>query len=172
MLDGTEQKDGRIVIDSIFWDLGEYGTSSDLEPQLIVPNEGDTFQVSLRVVANGCSEEAEYTLNIPAIRDTVTYAHRYLCKGDTLYYSMKEYTTAGVYVDSLKRTCGCDSVDILTVEYLEPEYKYYFDTICAVEAPYTFFGKQYMQSGTYEEHIASSLGCDTIIHQLQLLVLD
>jgi hypothetical protein len=29
-----------------------------------------------------------------------------------------------------------------------------------------------MQSGTYEEHIASSLGCDTIIHQLQLLVLD
>lgn len=172
MLDGTEQKDGRIVIDSIFWDLGEYGTSSDLEPQLIIPNEGDTFQVSLRVVANGCSEEAEYTLNIPAIRDTVTYAHRYLCKGDTLYYSMKEYTTAGVYVDSLKRTCGCDSVDILTVEYLEPEYKYYFDTICAVEAPYTFFGKQYMQSGTYEEHIASSLGCDTIIHQLQLLVLD
>lgn len=172
MLDGTEQKDGRIVIDSIFWDLGEYGTSSDLEPQLIVPNEGDTFQVSLRVVANGCSEEAEYTLNIPAIRDTVTYAHRYLCKGDTLYYSMKEYTTAGVYVDSLKRTYGCDSVDILTVEYLEPEYKYYFDTICAVEAPYTFFGKQYMQSGTYEEHIASSLGCDTIIHQLQLLVLD
>lgn len=172
MLDGTEQKDGRIVIDSIFWDLGEYGTSSDLEPQLIVPNEGDTFQVSLRVVANGCSEEAEYTLNIPTIRDTVTYAHRYLCKGDTLYYSMKEYTTAGVYVDSLKRTCGCDSVDILTVEYLEPEYKYYFDTICAVEAPYTFFGKQYMQSGTYEEHIASSLGCDTIIHQLQLLVLD
>ena len=172
MLDGAEQKDGRIVIDSIFWDLGEYGTSSDLEPQLIIPNEGDTFQVSLRVVANGCSEEAEYTLNIPAIRDTVTYAHRYLCKGDTLYYSMKEYTTAGVYVDSLKRTYGCDSVDILTVEYLEPEYKYYFDTICAVEAPYTFFGKQYMQSGTYEEHIASSLGCDTIIHQLQLLVLD
>lgn len=169
---GTEQKDSRIVIDSIFWDLGEYGKSTELEPQLIVPNEGDTLKISLRVVANGCSEEEEYTLNIPAIRDTVTYAHRYLCKGDTLYYSMKEYTTAGVYVDSLKRTYGCDSVDILTVEYLEPEYKYYFDTICAVEAPYTFFGKQYMQSGTYEEHIASSLGCDTIIHQLQLLVLD
>ena len=172
MLDGTEQKDGRIAIDSIQWDFGEYGKSTELEPQLIVPNEGDTFKVALRVVANGCSEEKEYTLSIPAIRDTTTMAHRYLCKGDTLLYNGKEYYTAGVYTDSLKRTYGCDSVHILTVEYLEPEYKLYYDTICAVEVPYTFFNKPYTQSGIYEEHIASTLGCDTIIHQLHLLVLD
>ena len=172
MLDGTEQRDGRISIDSIQWNFGEYGKSTELEPKLIVPNQGDTLKVSLRVVANGCSEEVEYTLNIPAIRDTTTYAHRYLCKGDTLYYGSKEYYTAGVYVDSLKRACGCDSVDILTVEFLEPEYKMYYDTICAVEVPYTFFDQPYYQSGVYEEHIASSLGCDTIIHQLHLLVLD
>ena len=172
MLDGTEQRDGRIGIDSILWDLGEYGKSTELEPKLIVPNQGDTFKISLRVVANGCSEEVEYTLNIPAIRDTVTSAHRYLCKGDTLFYSGKEYYTAGVYTDSLKRTYGCDSIHILTVEFLEPEYKMYYDTICAVEVPYTFFDQPYYQSGVYEEHIASSLGCDTIIHQLHLLVLD
>lgn len=172
MLDGTEMRDGYVVIDSIFWDLGEYGQSTELQPQLIVPNKGDTFNVSLRVVANGCSAEEEYTLNIPAIRDTLTQAHRYLCKGDTLLYMGKEYYTAGVYTDSLKRTYGCDSVHILTVEYLEPEYKYYYDTICAVEVPYMFFDQLYMQSGIYEEHIQSTLGCDTIIHQLHLLVLD
>jgi hypothetical protein len=172
MLDGTEQKDGRIVIDSVQWDLGEYGKSTELEPQLIVPNEGDTFKVALRVVANGCSEEKEYTLSIPAIRDTTTMVHRYLCKGDTLFYNGKEYYAAGVYTDSLKRTYGCDSLHILTVEYLEPEYKLYYDTICAVEVPYTFFDKPYTKSGIYEEHIASTLGCDTIIHQLHLLVLD
>lgn len=172
MLDGTEQRDGRIGIDSILWDLGEYGKSTELEPKLIVPNQGDTFKISLRVVANGCSEEVEYTLNIPTIRDTVTSAHRYLCKGDTLFYSGKEYYTAGVYTDSLKRTYGCDSIHILTVELLEPEYKMYYDTICAVEVPYTFFDQPYYQSGVYEEHIPSSLGCDTIIHQLHLLVLD
>lgn len=172
MLDGTEQKDGRIVIDSIFWDLGEYGKSTELEPQLIVPNEGDTFKVSLRVVANGCSEKVEYTLNIPAIRDTLTQAHRYLCEGDTLFYNGKEYYTDGVYTDSLKRTSGCDSVHVLTVEYLKPEYKLYYDTICAVDVPYTFFDRPYTTTGIYEEHIASTLGCDTIIHQLHLLVLD
>jgi hypothetical protein len=172
MLDGTEMRDGYVVIDSIFWDLGEYGQSTELQPQLIVPNKGDTFNISLRVVANGCSAEEEYTLNIPAIRDTLTQAHRYLCKGDTLLYMGKEYYTAGVYTDSLNRTYGCDSVHILTVEYLEPEYKYYYDTICAVEVPYMFFDQPYMQSGIYEEHIQSTLGCDTIIHQLHLLVLD
>ena len=172
MLDGTEQKDGRIVIDSIFWDLGEYGKSTEIEPQLIVPNEGDTFKVSLRVVANGCSEKVEYTLNIPAIRDTLTQAHRYLCEGDTLFYNGKEYYTDGVYTDSLKRTSGCDSVHVLTVEYLKPEYKLYYDTICAVDVPYTFFDRPYTTTGIYEEHIASTLGCDTIIHQLHLLVLD
>ena len=172
MLDGTEQGDGIISIDSIQWDFGEYGKSTELEPKLIVPNQGDSLKVSLRVVANGCSEEVEYTLNIPTIRDTVTSAHRYLCKGDTLFYSGKEYYTAGVYTDSLKRTYGCDSIHILTVEFLEPEYKMYYDTICAVEVPYTFFDQPYYQSGVYEEHIPSSLGCDTIIHQLHLLVLD
>lgn len=173
MLDGTEQRDGRIGIDSIQWDFGEYGTSTDLNPTLIIPNEGDTFDVTLRVVAgNMCAQEVVYRLNIPAIRDTITTAHRYLCMGDTLRYHGKEYYTAGVYTDSLKRAYGCDSVHILTVEYLEPEYKYYYDTICAVDVPYDFFGKQYTLSGMYEEHIQSTIGCDTIIHQLHLVVLD
>lgn len=172
MLDKSEQPDGRIVIDSMQWDFGEYGTSTELEPKLIIPNEGDTFNISLRVVANRCADIAEYTLSIPAIRDTTTYAHQYLCKGDTLMYQEKQYFEAGVYIDSLKRTYGCDSVNILTIEYLEPEYKYYYDTICVVEAPYTFFGQSYTKTGIYEKHIPSSLGCDTIIHQLHLLVLD
>ena len=167
---GTEQKDSRIVIDSIFWDLGEYGTSSDLEPQLIIPNEGDTFQVSLLVVANGCSEEAEYTLNIPAIRDTVTYAHRYLCEGDTLYYNMQEYTTAGVYVDTLKRTFGCDSVHILTVEYLEPEIVELYDTTCYNQLPYDFYGQSCYETGSYEHVVKANAGCDSIIYQLNLYV--
>lgn len=171
MLDNTEQLDGRIHIDSIQWDFGEYGTSTEWNPTLIVPNQGDTFNVSLRVVANACSETQQYTLSIPAIRDTTTLAHRYLCEGDTLHYSSKQYYAEGVYTDTLKRTYGCDSIHILTVEYLLPEYKHHYDTICEEETPYIFFGKPYSQTGIYEEHIPSSLGCDTIIHQLHLSVL-
>ena len=171
MLDKTEQLDGRIHIDSIQWDFGEYGTSTEWNPTLIIPNQGDTFNVSLRVVANACSEIQQYTLSIPAIRDTTTLAHRYLCEGDTLHYSSKQYYAEGVYTDTLKRTYGCDSIHILTVEYLRPEYKHYYDTICEEETPYVFFGKPYSQTGIYEEHIPSSLGCDTIIHQLHLSVL-
>ncbi len=171
MLDGTHQKDYRLNIDSIYWDFGKYGKSIKANETIIIPNEGDTFTVTLRAVTNNCDNITQCEIRVPAIKDTTTYGHRYLCAGDTLHYYGKEYYNEGIYYDTLKTHYGCDSVHILTVEYLVPEYKYYTDTICETELPYTFFGKQYNATGIYEEHIQSSIGCDTIIHQLDLTVI-
>ena len=171
MLDGTHQKDYRLNIDSIYWDFGKYGKSIKANETIIIPNEGDTFTVTLRAVTNNCDNITQCEIRVPAIKDTTTYGHRYLCAGDTLHYCGKEYYNEGIYYDTLKTQYGCDSVHILTVEYLVPEYKYYTDTICETELPYTFFEKQYNATGIYEEHIQSSIGCDTIIHQLDLTVI-
>jgi hypothetical protein len=171
MLNGTHELDSRVVIDSVIWDFGVYGKSLDENPKIVVPNEGDTFNIKLRTVANGCQHIEEIEVKVPAIRDTATVAHRYLCKGDTLLYYGREYYNDGVYVDTFARSYGCDSVHTLTVEYLVPEYKYYVDTICEEELPYKFFDKDYNVTGVYQYHVPSTLGCDTIIHELTLTVL-
>lgn len=171
MLNGTHELDSRVVIDSVIWDFGQYGKSIEENPKIIVPNEGDTFNIKLRTVANGCQHIEEIEVKVPAIRDTTTYAHRYLCEGDTLLYCGREYYRDGIYVDTFARSYGCDSVHTLTVEYLVPEYKYYTDTICEEELPYKFFGKDYNVTGVYQHHVPSTLGCDTIIHELTLTVL-
>jgi hypothetical protein len=171
MLNGTHELDSRVVIDSVIWDFGVYGKSLEENPKIVVPNEGDTFNIILRTVANGCYHVNEIEVKVPAIRDTATVAHRYLCEGDTLLYYGREYYSDGVYVDTFARSYGCDSVHTLTVEYLVPEYKYYVDTICEEELPYKFFDKDYNVTGVYQYHVPSTLGCDTIIHELTLTVL-
>ena len=171
MLNGTHELDSRVVIDSVIWDFGKYGKSLEDNPKIVVPNEGDTFNITLRTVANGCYHVNEIEVKVPAIRDTATVAHRYLCEGDTLLYYGREYYSDGVYVDTFARSYGCDSVHTLTVEYLVPEYKYYVDTICEEELPYKFFDKDYNITGVYQHHVPSTLGCDTIIHELTLTVL-
>ena len=170
MLNGTQELDSRVVIDSVIWDFGVYGKSLEDNPKIVIPNEGDTFNIKLRTVANGCYHVNEIEVKVPAIRDTATVAHRYLCEGDTLLYYGREYYSDGVYVDTFARSYGCDSVHTLTVEYLVPEYKYYVDTICEEELPYKFFDKDYNITGVYQHHVPSTLGCDTIIHELTLTV--
>lgn len=176
MLDGSEQRDGRIGIDSIIWDLGKYGTSTEVEPTIVVPNEGDTFKVSLRVVAtNLCAMTEEYTLSIPAIKGTTTYTYRYICKGEILHFEGKDYSVPGQYVlnDSAKMVIGCDSVSYLVVEYLEdPQPINVHDTICTLMLPYDFYGQSCMTSGVYEHTLKAQGGCDSVVYRLNLYVYD
>ena len=172
MLDGAHQPDGRIAIDSISWDFGEYGTSTEIEPKLIVPNEGDTFNVSLRVVANACVEVKEYTLEIPAIATIEdSYIYKYICEGDTLTFQNKEYTLAGEYVlDTVTNSIGCDSISYLVIDYLRGDTMELYDTICFAMLPYDFYGQECNVSGTYEHTIMTQSGCDSIHFILNLTV--
>ena len=172
MLDGAHQPDGRIALDSISWDFGEYGTSTEIEPKLIVPNEGDTFNVSLRVVANACVEVKEYTLEIPAIATIEdSYIYKYICEGDTLTFQNKEYTLAGEYVlDTVTNSIGCDSISYLVIDYLRGDTMELYDTICFALLPYDFYGQECNVSGTYEHTIMTQSGCDSIHFILNLTV--
>jgi hypothetical protein len=119
MLDGKHELDSRVVIDSVIWDFGEYGKSLEDNPKIVVPNEGDTFNITLRTVANGCYHVNEIEVKVPAIRDTTTYANKRIYEGDTLWYCGREYYYEGEYVDTFARRYGCDSIHILTIEYIE-----------------------------------------------------
>ena len=174
MLDGSEQNDGRIVIDSIQWDFGEYGTSTEIEPKLVVPNEGDTFKVSLRVVAGGCAVAEEYTIEVPAIATIEdSYIYKYICEGDTLMFQGKEYTLAGEYVlDTVTNSIGCDSISYLVIDYLKGDTVELYDTICFAMLPYEFYGQDCYTTGTYEHTTLTVSGCDSIHYIMNLTVFD
>lgn len=170
MLDGSFVLDYREIIEATIWDFGEYGTSLDENPKLIVPNEGDTFMIKLKTLSNDCEDIAEFLIEVPAIGDTITYVSASMCEGDTLIYRDKYYTSAGVYVDTLKRLYGCDSVVQLTIEYITSLEEYVYDTISDNLLPYKFYDQECMSTGEYKHVIYAEGGCDSIVYNLSLQV--
>ena len=170
MPDNSEQPDGRIPIESVFWDFGEYGTSTAIDPTLIVRNEGDTFNVTLQVVANSCVETQEYTLEIPSIFRPDGYTRRYMCKGQTFRYQDLTITEPGTYIlAEVTNSVGCDSTSYLIVEYMPEETIQLYDTICFGLLPYDFYGQSCTESGTYRHTVKSKSGCDSIHYVLDLV---
>jgi hypothetical protein len=159
------------LIDSVFWDFGSYGTSTDFTPRLIVPNEGDTFKVKLRIVVDSHSDVFEYELSVPAIEEIVEYLYIEICPGESYTYEGKEYI-AGEYIISNDTTIyGCDSTYILSVSYMEAREEMLYDSICTSDLPYDFYGQQCMSSGEYTHTLKSKIGgCDSLTYRLQLYI--
>lgn len=169
MLDGTEQQDGRILLDSILWDLGPYGTSTDWEPKLVVPNEGDTFKITLHTLANACHASQEYTLEIPSIVAENGYTYKYICEGDTVHYQGQTFTQTGTYIlDTALNSVGCDSISYLVLDYTPKDTILLYDTVCFNMLPYDFYGQSCTQAGSYQHIIYTSTGCDSAYYLLNL----
>lgn len=169
MLDGTEQRDGRIQIDSILWDLGPYGTSTDWEPQLVVPNEGDTFKITLHTLANACHASQEYTLAIPSIVAEDGYTYKYMCEGEIVHHQGQTFTQTGTYIlDSAINSIGCDSISYLVLDYMQKDTIHLYDTVCFGMLPYDFYGQNCTQAGSYQHIIYTKSGCDSVYYLLDL----
>lgn len=159
------------LIDSVYWNFGVHGTSTEFTPRLIVPNEGDTFKVTLRTVVDGYSDVFEYELKVPAIGDFVEYYNVEICKGGKYVYAGIEYTDEGEYVTSEGQTIyGCDSTHILVLKYLELRVEELYDTICFGELPYEFYGQECKISGEYTHTLKAVGGCDSVTCVLNLYV--
>ena len=169
MLDGTEQRDGRIQIDSILWDLGPYGTSTDWEPQLVVPNEGDTFKITLHTLANACHASQEYTLEIPSIVAEDGYTYKYMCEGEIVHHQGQTFTQTGTYIlDTTLNSLGCDSISYLVLDYMQKDTIHLYDTVCFGMLPYDFYGQNCTQAGSYQHIIYTKSGCDSVYYLLDL----
>ncbi len=159
------------LIDSVYWNFGAYGTSTDFTPRLIVPNEGDTFKVALRAVVDGYSDVFEYELYVPAIKDFVEYHNVEICSGGKYVYEGVEYTQEGEYTTSRGKTIyGCDSTHILVITYLQPQIEELYDTICFGDLPYEFYDQKCNSSGEYSHTLKAVGGCDSVTCILNLYV--
>ena len=164
-----ERTDEKIT--SYRWNLGNYGESTEANPApIIVPNEGDTFKVVLTTTYNGCDDTKEFTVKVPAIGTLYDTISAYFCDGQYIEVNGVRYDKAGEYEQTLKSSfSGCDSVLTIKVDVLVAETISYGDTICSGQE-YDFYGEKLTETGRYYHHVASTMGCDTLIYQLDLLV--
>ena len=97
--------------------------------------------------------------------DTVT-----ICQNELpfVWHGVNRIQT-GVYYDRLQTVNGCDSVYTLTLT-VNPTYNITeTQTICSNEAPYSWHGTDYYQSGVYYDSLSTTAGCDSI-YKLTLTV--
>ncbi|MDL2315221.1 T9SS type A sorting domain-containing protein [Bacteroidales bacterium OttesenSCG-928-C19] len=86
-----------------------------------------------------------------------------ICQGIAYDFNGKQYTSAGVYPDTLISSFGCDSIVTLTLT-VNPTFEApAFEASICQGAAYDFNGKQYTASGEHRDTLQSIYGCDSIL---------
>ena len=112
------------------------------------------------VASNGCDSVRTVIVNrIPGywFRENHTMA-----EGDTYLWHGKTLTEEGYYEDAHQTAQGCDSTYTL---YLKtwPTYRIPMEaTVCQNELPYKFGGRDLYVAGTYENHMLTAHGYDSV----------
>jgi gliding motility-associated-like protein len=85
-----------------------------------------------------------------------------ICEGDSLFVGGKFQTTAGIYLDTLQSSAGCDSIVTTDLQFISPVYENIDAAICNGDQ-YFAGGALQTTAGTYQDTLQSLLGCDSII---------
>ncbi len=108
----------------------------------------------------GCDSIITLDLIFNAPRSTNTSPT--ICAPNTYSVGSKTYSKSGIYIDTLKKTDGCDSI-ITTNLIIHPiKNTSLIQNICKGES-YTLNGKTYTITGIYKDTIQSFFGCDSIL---------
>ncbi len=129
------------------------------------PFGGDDYAISgiyrdTLVSAGGC--DSIVTLTLTVVDEVLETIAAEICQGDQYIFGGINYSTAGVYRDTLMSRGGCDSIVELTLTVLTGSEQNITAEICQGDQ-YLFAGINYSSSGTYRDTIPASNGCDSII---------
>ena len=173
---GTPNDTIRSSCDAIHW---YFGKCNKLVPNLSqykldemeFPQEGDTFQVSVRAVVRNCDSIFTQTVYLPAVGTTYTNNLYVGCKGypytyrgtnpDGTEFIGKTYYESGEYSDTIISSVGCDSI-IQTHLMMKDTLFSTLDTIIMSDTPLMFNDTLRSHSGTYVHATKSIYGCDSI----------
>lgn len=101
-------------------------------------------------------------LNLTALPTDITPAEATICEGDAYDFYGQNLTEAGLYVQALTNSNGCDSNIVLTLTVLEPD-----TTLLEIETcegqPLEFNGQVLVESGIYTALLTNSNGCDSLV---------
>ena len=126
------------------------------------------YQMTLEA-KNGC--DSICTLNLTVNATYTKQESAYICAGETYRWHDRDYTTAGIYHDTLQTIQGCDSICTLTLTVgsitTMPEETM---TVCAKELPIVWRGQSITAAGMYYDTVRNGYGCDSVYYSLQLIV--
>jgi uncharacterized delta-60 repeat protein len=91
-----------------------------------------------------------------------------ICEGDTYNWHGSNFTTSGIYYDSLINMAGLDSIHQLTLE-VNPKYSFTENYLICSNETYNWHGNNYTSSGVYFDSLTTPAGCDST-YQLTLNV--
>jgi hypothetical protein len=87
-----------------------------------------------------------------------------ICISDTPFaWYGKDYFTTGIYTDTLSPLIGCDTILVLDLTVLPIDTITFDTTICGLDAPFAWYGKDYFLTGIYTDTLPAMIGCDTIL---------
>ncbi len=152
------------VPSTYYWSVTNGQTSRETDPIFTFPNEGGQYTVTLvsSMAEDQCLDTLLIDINVPPILDYDTIVKANICEDGTYIHNKKPYTDEGLYVDTFKTFCGCDSIVTLNLQVHAEFKEYVYDTICEGTI-YDFNGYMLSTTGVYTDTLLSSMGCDSIV---------
>ena len=111
------------------------------------------------MTTSGCDSIFELTLNVNPDYSFAESAT--ICSGNTYLWHSNNYTTAGLYYDSLLTTAGCDSIFELTLN-VNPTYLTQDVADICNGGTYIWHSNNYTSAGIYYDSLLTMSGCDSI----------
>ena len=85
-----------------------------------------------------------------------------ICEGDTLFFGSMNYTSTGVYIDSLTSISGCDSIVTVNLRVNDAKTTSLNRQICEGDV-FDFNGLILDSTGIYTATLPATDGCDSIV---------
>ena len=191
--DGSSDSIYHITEPGIYWverSIGECALRRDSIVVEVIDNSyeiyealcpGDTIVFIDRIITSQGIDKHTYSTNglcdstiiLVVTLDSIfnSVEHYRTCDGDQYVWRDRIIDESGIYVDTIQQETGCDMAYTLDISFDPLSVHTLSATICEGET-YSFNGKEYRTSGTYEDVMPSSInGCDSIL-LLDLEVID
>lgn len=117
--------------------------------------------------SQGC--DSILTLNLIVNSTSNILLTQTICQGDSFYFNNTYLKSAGVYINKLTKTKGCDSIIALTLMINSFKMSSITKSICTGDS-ILFGSKYYKQQGAYQAKYKAQNGCDSTVN-LNLILL-
>lgn len=144
------------------WSFGDGGSASTQNTTHTYSNTG-TYNVQLIITdINGCKDSIIKPVVVTALPVTSTTTQS-ICSSQAPYsWNGQSYSNTGSYQVTLTASSGCDSIATLNLTVNPVRTSQTNVSICTNQAPYSWNGQSYTNSGNYSVTLTGSNGCDSI----------
>ena len=120
------------------------------------------------VTVNACTGRDSLNLTVnPVFNQSANVS---ICNGDSAFLANTWQTSPGVYTDNFSTINNCDSTVVTTLSIQTSLTVNSVIEVCADALPVTIFGAPESTPGIYTQTLSSSIGCDSLINNVELIV--